>query len=117
MEKKAEQTGLKELIETACNMKQNTIKSEQLAKVNFYMKELYDNFIRKKCEEIEKIINQEISFIKITLSSGNNYFNYYEYDYLGEKVNINYNDNVVEYLRKKIIEIFYCLNNINGKNF
>lgn len=114
--KKAEQTGLKELIETACNMKQNTIKSEQLAKVNFYMKELYDNFIRKKCEEIEKIINQEISFIKITLSSGNNYFNYYEYDYLGEKVNINYNDNVVEYLRKKIIEIFYCLNNINGKN-
>ena len=111
-----EQTGLKELIETACDMKQNTIKSEQLAKVNFYMKELYDSFIMKKCEEIEMIINQEISFIKNTLSNGNNYFNYYEYDYLGEKVNINYNDDVLEYLRKKIIEIFYCLNNIDIKN-
>ena len=111
-----EQTGLKELIETACDMKQNTIKSEQLAKVNFYMKELYDSFIMKKCEEIEMIINQEISFIKNTLSNGNNYFNYYEYDYLGEKVNINYSDDVLEYLRKKIIEIFYCLNNIDIKN-
>ena len=112
-----EQTGLKELIETACDKKQDTIKSERLAKINFYMKNLYDNFIKKKCEEIEKIINQEISFINITLSNGNNYFNYYENEYLGENVNINYNNNALEYLRKKIIEIFYCLNNIDEKNF
>ena len=112
-----EQTGLKELIETACDKKQDTIKSERLAKINFYMKNLYDNFIKKKCEEIEKIINQEISFINIILNKGNNYFNYYENEYLGENVNINYNNNALEYLRKKIIEIFYYLNNIDEKNF
>ena len=62
-----EQTGLKELIETACDKKQDTIKSERLAKVNFYMKQLYNSFIMKKCEKIEKIINQEISYIKNAL--------------------------------------------------
>ena len=111
-----EQTGLKELIETACDKKQDTIKSERLAKVNFYMKQLYNSFIMKKCEKIEKIINQEISYIKNALINGNNYFNYYEYNYLGENVDINYNNDVLEYLRKKIVEIFYCLNNIDEKN-
>ena len=46
-----EQTGLKELIETACDKKQDTIKSERLAKVNFYMKQLFNSFIIKNVKK------------------------------------------------------------------
>ena len=118
----AEKSGMKELLETAFDMKIETIISERLAKYNHKMNIFYENFVIEKFEKIDEIINDEIQIIKKALIEGANYFNFYTNDNITNNANkknkiINIiDDDYYEYIKNKIIEIYRALNDIYDKN-
>ena len=83
----AEKSGMKELLETAFDMKIETIISERLAKYNHKMNIFYENFVIEKFEKIDEIINDEIQIIKKALIEGANYFNFYTNDNITNNAN------------------------------